>query len=169
MKGLRWFAPILMFAGLQMPLWAKGPTTRIVLQAPASSPIEVTDAALLDQFVVWSGPGVTMGGHEQSEGFIVDWMAGPVTAHPERLPRYDVSFYVKHASPRLAAEPEHLAYVVSYEPDPTGGRGYVYLPGTGDARYALNTRTIFRDREGQWFRASDAWDRAARIAIARRR
>jgi len=146
-----------------------GPTTRIAISAPGlASPAEITDSATLDHFGVWSGPGVTVNGQEQSQGFIIDWMAGVVDAHPEGLPRYEVSFYVTPAS-RLAPSPgEQLAYVVSYEPDPAGG-GYVYLPGKGDERYALNTRTIFRDREGQWFRASVAWDRAARSVIHQRR
>jgi hypothetical protein len=145
MTPLRWLPPLLLllFVCLSVSLAAKGPTTRIVIRAAgSSSSAHITDAATLEHFVVWSGPGVTVSGQAQSEGFIIDWPAGVVTERPEGLPRYEVSFYVTHASGPPAAEPEQLAYVVAYEPDPTGGRGYVYLPGKGEA-----------------------WDRAARRAL----
>jgi hypothetical protein len=86
---------------------------------------------------------------------------GVVAERPAGLKRYEVSFYVTYANPPLASQQEQLAYVVSYEPDIAGGGGYVYLPGRGDDRYALNARTIVRGREGHWFRASEAWNRAA--------
>ncbi|MCA1587024.1 MAG: hypothetical protein LC791_20390 [Acidobacteria bacterium] len=82
--------------------------------------------------------------------------------------RIPVSFYVKYANRPLASQQEQLAYVVSYEPDLADGAGYVYLPGRGDTRYALNARSIFRGREGYWFRASDAWNEAAMRLIRER-
>jgi hypothetical protein len=170
MKSFRWCAPLVILSLVSVPLWAKGPTTRIVITAPSlPSPIEITDARLLDDFVVWSGPGVRVNGQEQTRGFIVDWATDVVAERPVGLPQYEVSFYVKHANGPSASQQEQLAYVVSYEPDPAGGRGYVYLPGRGDHRYALNTRTIARGREGHWFSATEAWNRAAMKAIAERR
>jgi hypothetical protein len=103
---------------------------------------------------------------EQTEGFIVDWARGVVRERPDGLPRYEVSFYAKHANRRLESQEEHLAYVVSYAFDAARGEGYVYLPGKDDAHYALNVGTIFREREGYWFRATEAWNRAAMKALS---
>jgi hypothetical protein len=145
MKSLRWWAPLLILLLASIPGWAKGPTTRVVITAPSLPvPIEISDARLLNGFVVWSGPGVKVNGQEQSRGFIIDWPAGVVVERPAGLPRYEVSFYVRHANRLSAYQQERLAYVVTYEPDPRGGGGYVSLPGRGDERYALNTTTIFR-------------------------
>ena len=41
--------------------------------------------------------------------------------------------------------------------DPATGQGYVYLPGKSDEPYRLNTKAIYRGREGNWFRANAAW------------
>ncbi len=169
MKSLRWWAPWLIVFWLAAPLWAKGTTTRIVLTASSLPvPLEITDPKLLDDFVVWAGPGVEVNGEEQLQGFIIDWRTGVIAERPPRLPRYEVSFYVKYPNRPLASQPEQLAYVVSYEPDLGAGLGYVYLPGRGDERYTLNTRTIFRGREGNWFRATDAWHQAAAKLIGQR-
>jgi hypothetical protein len=150
--GLLLFTPV--------PLAAKGPTVRIEISGPGlHEPVALTSPALLKQFAVWAGAGVMINRVEQTEGFIVDWseaVPGPTAAGP----RYTVSFYVKYANRPLESQPEQLAYVVSYQPDVRAGRGYVYLPGRGDEHFALNTRTIHRGREGQWFRATEAWDQA---------
>ena len=55
---------------------------------------------------------------------------------------------------------------VLYEPDPARGQGYVYFPGKGEESYALNVSSIYRGREGHWFRATRAWNQAAVKAIA---
>jgi len=142
---------------LSSSLVAKGPTTRIEIAAPSlATPHEITDPALLNQFVVWAGPGTSVNGEESSEGFIINWRAGISTQRAVGLPRYRISFYAKYATRPLASQSEHLAYVVWYEPDVNGDRGYVYLPGRGDDTYVLNTATIFRGREGHWFSATDA-------------
>ena len=44
--------------------------------------------------------------------------------------------------------------------DPATGQGYVYLPGKSDEPYRLNTKAIYRGREGNWFRANAAWQAA---------
>jgi hypothetical protein len=151
-----------------VPLWAKGPTTRIAIAAPnLQAPLEMTDPALLRRFAVWAGPGTTVNDVESSEGFIIDWRSGAFAEPGPDLPRYEVSFYAKYANRPEASQDEHLAYVVRYAPNPAGRRGYVYLPGRGDVAFALNARTIFRGVEGRWFRASDAWYQVAATLLAR--
>jgi hypothetical protein len=166
MRNLGWLATLVSLCLTTVSLSAKGPTTRIVITAPdLASPIEIVDRDVLREFVVWSGPGVLVSGQEQTEGFIVDWPRGAVAQRPDGLTRYEVSFYVKYANRPLESQTDTLAYVVSYEPDPVRG-GFIYLPGKGDAWYALNARTIQRGREGQWFHASDGWNRTVKKALS---
>ena len=165
MKNLRLFLALSILCVASALVFGKGPTTRIVLTAPGlASPIEIVDSNALSAFAVWSGPGVQVNSQEQTSGFIADWAHGVVTDRPNGLPRYEVSFYAKYANRPLDSQQEHLSYVVLYEPDRDGG-GYVYLPGKGDPHYALNVGTIFRGHEGQWFHATDAWNRAVRKAL----
>ena len=167
-------------------LSAKGPTTRITISGgDLAAPIVLADPVLLQQFNVWAGPGTAMEIDEREavivhgvevsprvprvrvegmDGFIVDWRAGEVADRPGDRPRYEVSFFVTHHNTRDA----RLAYVVLYEPDPSG-QGYVYLPGPGDERYRLNVRSIHRRREGRWFYASAAWQNAVTPHLARAR
>jgi len=153
---------------------AKGPTSRIVISgASLSHPIEITDPATVKPFQVWSGPGVRIkfGGvwYEQTEGFIGDWVSGPVSERPPGLQRYQLSFYVGDKTSRApSGSPDELAYVVAYEYDPEASQGYVYLPGLGDEWYALNSKTMPRGIEGQWFRANAAWQAVVTSLIARR-
>jgi hypothetical protein len=49
--------------------------------------------------------------------------------------------------------------------DPATGQGYVYLPGKADEPYRLNTKAIYRGREGNWFRATAAWQTAFRNVV----
>jgi hypothetical protein len=163
MKSLRW-SVVVMVALSYVPssLSAKGPTTRIVIAGPSlSTSLEITDPAILNQFAVWAGPGTRVNGEESLVGFIIDWQAGVSTQRAGGLPRYEVSFHTRHTNQSSASQSEHLAYVVWYEPDVIGDRGFVYLPGRGDDAFALNVGTILRGREGQWFNATDAWHRMA--------
>ena len=170
MASLRLGVAFVLFCWPADPAWAVGPTTRIVITAPSlSAPVEVTDAEQMGAFLVWAGPGVRVNGQERLQGFIIDWPAGVVTQRPAGLPRYEVSFYVKHANRSLASQPEELAYVVWYETDSSSGRGYVYLPGKGDDGYTLNTRSIVRGREGHWYFATSAWHEVATVWIRRGR
>jgi hypothetical protein len=170
MKSRRWYVALTILCISSASVSGKGPTTRIVLTAPGLvSPIEIIDSNVLSNFIVWSGPGVLVNSQEQAEGFIVDWRQGVVAQRPDGLPRYEVSFYAKYANRSLEAQHEHLAYVVSYEPDFSRGGGYVYLPGKGDDHYGLNVRTIHRGREGHWFHASEAWNRTVMKALEGRR
>lgn len=100
-----------------------------------------------------------------NEGFIIDWASGVVTERPSGLQKYEVSFYVRYANRLFHEQTEQLAYVISYETDPATGEGYVYLPGKTDERYRLNTKAIYRGREGNWFRANAGWQSAVRQSI----
>ena len=159
-------AAFLFFASLD----AKGPTIRIAITDITSGAVyEITNRSVLDQFHVWAGRGTYSGGPggqktEGSQGFIIDWPAGVVEQRPDGLPRYEVRFYIaprrQGAVTALDASLEELVYVVLYENDLSTGRGYVYLPGKSDEHFRLNVRSIHRGLEGQWLRASDAWQKA---------
>jgi hypothetical protein len=138
-------------------LSAKGETTRITISGgDLSSPIAITDPAILRQFQVWSGAGTFHGrggisnSVEATEGFIVDWPSGVVTDRPDGLQRYEVAFYAGGPLP---------VYTIFYELDAVTDRGYVYLPGKADELYTVNTSAIFRGHgfEGHWLRATLAW------------
>lgn len=138
-------------------VFAKGITTRITITgAELRNPIEITDPESLKNFNVWSGPGTFVNDVEGNEGFIVDWASGAVAERPSGLREFEVSFYVRYANRPFGEQSDQLAYVVLYSVDPATGRGYVYLPGKGDERYRLNTKAIYRGREGNWFHATPA-------------
>jgi hypothetical protein len=155
-----------MALALSTAISAKGETNRItVAGGTLARPIDIIDSSIVRQFQVWTGPGtaVCIGGRgncvEGTEGFIVDWSSN-VAERRGGLPHYEVSFYV--IDNRLPGQPgsEHLAYVVAYEYDAAASQGYVYVPGKGDRWYALNSASIYRGREGKWFRATRAWQDA---------
>jgi hypothetical protein len=167
MKSLRLFVGLLLVLAVPVIASAKGITTRVVIKSPdLTTPIEITDPEVLKGFVVWAGPGVKVNGTEQSEGFIIDWLAGVVAERPKVVRHYEVSFYVKYVNRPLEGQEDQLAYVVFYQSDPTGEQGYVYLPGRADEWYRLNTRAIFRGVEGNWFRATSAWQRVVTSLVA---
>jgi hypothetical protein len=152
---------------------AKGETTRITIAGGTlANPIEITDANVVRAFQIWTGPGTNscFGGNcvEGTEGFIVDWSSGAVAQRPSGLQRYEISFYVSDRRFPALRGPERLAYVVSYEYDPAASQGYVYLPGKGDQWFRLNAASIYRGREGNWFRATRAWQDAVVPLIAHR-
>lgn len=145
-------------------LSAKGTTVRIAVSGGGlAAPIEISRPEVLEQFNVWAGPGTRGGSRdpatgewrevEGSEGFVADWRAGAITAMPSGLQRYEVSFFVRY----YGSSTDQLAYVVHYARDATRNEGYVRVPGPEDEWYRLNTRSIRRGVEGQWFRASAAW------------
>jgi hypothetical protein len=152
---------------------AKGTTSRVIISGGnLPTPVEITDANVLRQFQIWAGPGTSscVRGDcvEGTEGFFIDWLAGPVTDRPSGLKRYEVSFYViDDRFPGQRAR-EQLAYVVSYEYDSAGSDGYVYLPGRSDSWFRLNSRSIYRGREGNWFHATRAWQDAVTSLLAQR-
>jgi hypothetical protein len=145
---------------------AKGTTTKITITgAGLQSPVEIGDPEVLKNFNVWSGPGTFTNGVEATEGFIVDWASGAVTDRPSGLRTFELSFYVRYANRPFSEQTDQLAYIVAYAVDPATGQGYVYLPGKSDKYYRLNTRAIYRGREGNWFRANAAWQTAFRNVV----
>jgi len=142
-------------------LFAKGITTKIrITGAELQRPIEISNPDILRTFNVWAGPGTFANGVEGNEGFIIDWASGSVRERPRGLRHYEVEFYVRYANRPLNEQSDQLAYVVSYETDPATGQSYVYLPGKTDEPYRLNTKAIYRGCEGNWFRATAAWQDA---------
>jgi hypothetical protein len=156
----------LLVAGASPSLTAKGLTTAIrITGAHLTTPKAITDPDVLKDFLVWAGPGTWMNDVEGTDGFIVDWASGPLTAPPSDRDALDVSFYVKYANRPAATQADQLAYRVLYVPGP-GGPGYVYLPGKGDPSYRLNVTAIYRGVEGHWFRATPAWHHAVSRLLA---
>jgi hypothetical protein len=119
---------------------AKGTTVKLVISGGhLDSPVDITG-----KDVVFANPW--------GDGFVADWKSIPPP--PTTSPRYEVSFY-EELGPRNVK----MMYIVEYSRD-VHGRGAIYLPGHGDPRYRLNVSTILRDeKDGQWFPASDEWDR----------
>jgi hypothetical protein len=147
-------------------VFAKGTTTKITITgAGLQSPVEISDPQVLKNFNVWSGPGTFANDVEGTEGFIIDWASGAVRDRPNGLRTFELSFYVRYANRPFSEQSDQLAYIVSYAVDPMTGQGYVYLPGKSDEPYRLNTKAIYRDREGNWFRANAAWQAAFRNVV----
>lgn len=145
---------------------AKGATTKVTITGGGlRSPVEITDPNVLANFNVWSGPGTFANDVEGTEGFIIDWASGTVSNRPNGLPVFELSFYVRYANRPFNEQTDQLAYVVSYSVDPQTGQGYVYLPGNSDEPYRLNTKAIYRGREGNWFRANAAWQTVFRNTV----
>ena len=146
-------------------LVAKGATTRITItDISGVRSVNLVDPIVLARFNVWDGPGTFSGPPtqqtESTSGFIIDWRAGAIASRPRDLDEFAVEFFVR----RGAEAPERLAYTVVYARNPQSGDGFVYLPGRGDAQFPLNTQSIYRGAgyEGQWFRASQEWQQAAK-------
>jgi len=159
---LRAAVAVIMIAGFSVALAAKGSTSRISISGGnLADSLEIREADVVNEFQIWAGPGTRscVAGHcaEGSEGFIVDWSAGAVSARPSGLRRYQVSFFVEGKQSPAQPKPERLAYVVLYEHDPVRSQGFVYLPGKGDQWQELNWGSIYRRLEGHWFRATRAW------------
>ena len=153
-------------------LWAKGDMVLIEVKAKAlSAPIKITDTKI-QEFSVWAGPGVNGSGLKEADGFIAEWKKGAVAEPPAELERYELSFYAgcRTAANCLGDRPS-LVYVVSYAYAPLSNRGFIYLPGKGEASYSLNVRTIYHGPqvEGHWFFATDSWENFVRPLIAKAR
>src|SRR3954451_18337267 len=137
MNGVNTLILVASVFSISSPVLAKGIITRVVLKGPGlASPVEITDARVKD-FTPWAGPGVTINGIKQTEGFIIDWKQGPLSRRPNDLQRFELSFYAKlFGQPPFAKD--EVVHVVVYEYDSLIGKGYVYLPGKADEWYRLN-------------------------------
>ncbi|MEZ5316235.1 MAG: hypothetical protein R2752_02430 [Vicinamibacterales bacterium] len=137
------------------PVAAKGPTVLVTVTGPGlPGEIEVTDPAALAD--VWGAPA----GCGTSDRFFTASAAAP----DRTLPRYDVAFHVRIGEAGTTAS--RVMYLVRFAWDPVSGLGFVYLPGPGDAAYAVNRGTIMRGvNDGRWFRASARWAGAIQRGI----
>jgi hypothetical protein len=152
---------------------AKGDMVLIEIKGETlTTPIKITDPRI-QEFNVWSGPGVNGTRLENARGFIIDWQSGVVPRLPAGLQRHEVSFYAGCNTipddPRCLAEKPQLAYVVSYDYDPLSKRGFVYLPRRGEPWFEVNGGTIWHGSgiEGHWFFATDSWENFVRPLIAK--
>src|ERR1700745_2480683 len=79
-------------------LAAKEKTTKItVTGGNLATAIEITDSRILDSFNLWTGPGTSS---NEADGFIVQWSRGAIAEPPNRLPRYQISFYTERSAER---------------------------------------------------------------------
>lgn len=153
-------------------LSAKGDIVKIKITGVGlTTPIEITDPKI-KAFNIWAGPGVSPNGVEQTEGFIIEWSKGVVAQLRTMLQRYEVSFYegCEIGDPNCQNIEPSLVYVVSYAYNPSTGHGFVYLPGRGNKLFKFNGAMLHgHGLEGNWFRATSAWDSFVRPFIARTR
>ena len=140
MKAIAIVSFTLACALLTVTLAAKGKTVKLVVSGGGlQQPIEISGKAVL-----FANPW--------GDEFVHPWTA--MAEPPQAVRRYEVSFYDE-----LEPGNVQMKYVVDYAPSHPG-RGAIFLPGRGDARYRLNATTILRDgRDGRWFPASDEWER----------
>jgi len=154
------------------PASPKSQTIRLEISgASLAKPLEVTDAAILDRFSIWNGPGVRVNDQaihmepadQERIGAFIDWPRGMVSILPSGLQRYDVTF---HQGGRERMHEWHRRYVIRYEYDPSTEGGYIYLPGPTDGDdYKRNVFSIVHGIEGNWFHSSAAWERLVRPLI----
>jgi len=78
MKAISALVLVVSAISIPGPICAKGIITRVIIKgANLAAPVEITDAGVKD-FTPWAGPGVTINGIKQTEGFIIDWKQGPL-------------------------------------------------------------------------------------------
>ena len=170
-----WTATIslLTLLAITIPSYAKGDMVLIeIMGGNLPSTIKITDPKIND-FNIWSGPGVNGIGLEQAEGFIINWKAGVVPQPGPEVEHYLVAFYAGCRTipddPKCLAEKPHLAYVVLYDYDRRSEQGFVYLPRIEEPWAELNGGSIYHghDIEGHWFHATDAWRSFVEPILAR--
>ncbi len=167
MKGTS-AAVFTLLATLILPasLSAKGNVLKITIKgAGLATPIEITDLKI-GEFTVWAGPGVSVNGVEQTEGFIIDWSKGVVAQLPTGLEHHEVFFYSN-----FRKKEGSIVYAVSYDYNPSTEQGFIYLPGRDDELFQFNKGTMWHGHglEGNWFRATSAWENFVRPLVARAR
>lgn len=148
--------------------WSKGQTIRIEIDGDGlTAPIVITDPDILRQFSIWNGPGVGTRGPDgvpnppayldpnKPAGRFIDWPRDRASNKPSGLQRLEVNFFIGIPTQPNGARP----HVVAYEPDPSESRGFIYLP-----RWRNNH--ISHGVEGNWFHASDRWNKLIAPIIA---
>lgn len=139
---LSFFLAVLAGLVLAVSVGAKGPADMIVVEGPGlPAPVEITDPTILNRFDPWGGQFIGPGG---------PLAESPIVGEP-----YQVQFYLRNNRGELV-----LRYVFYYYINPTGGRGYTYLPGGDDPYYITNAGTISRGSpDGQWNNVNPVWDK----------
>ncbi len=139
---------------------AKGPVDKITVAGPGlAAPVEVT------------GPGHN--GFDPWTRDFIHWSRGLANPPPSVGEAYKVSFFLKQHDRSYCLNRDGnycLRYVVQYLPDPSGGAGYLYIPGPGEPHYRINIGTIGSgsnrwDPQGKWQYATARWDASMRRAI----
>jgi|SRR5689334_11142532 hypothetical protein len=127
---------------LSIGLEAKGTTVKLTLTGPdLAAPIEIVEPAILEQSNVWEGSFI---------GVALD------TAPRVSASIYTVRFDVQ--PPEWMRQAPRAMYTVQLARDARSGELLLYLPGRGDAGYALNMTTMLRDTDdGRWHRPSSTW------------
>jgi hypothetical protein len=158
---------------LAMPLaaGAKGSTTRIEIARGKHALVTLTGEDSAGQFTIWSGPG-TMAGPEEgpremttSSADFADWPGG-VIQPPRGLRVYKVRFYcAARGDSERATVPSNQCYGVRYGIDPDTGQGFIQIPSADDKEFPLNTQSILRGVEGNWYRSSPRWEEIVRPKI----
>jgi hypothetical protein len=130
----------LILVAMPRAAWAKEPTAKITISGGGlTSEIEITDPRILDMSNMWYGK-------------FLDQSRGVVKEPPMGLRTYEVWLYIKFSDNDVGRR-----YVVYYSPDPSTGRGYIYL----------NVSALLRDgRDGKWNYASTAWQDLIKPVIA---
>jgi hypothetical protein len=127
---------------------AKGAADKITIAGPGiEAPLEITDPDILDRFNPWGGQFFGTG--------------GPLEYPPYVKNPYLVRFYLENTKGEM-----ELRYVLYYYANPSGGSGYLYLPGPGEPYYSTNAGLIMRgSADGNWHKALPAWDRVIDDAV----
>lgn len=134
---------------LVAPVRAKGAVDRITVSGPGLDQPIVLDRDMpeMETLNPWFG------------GFL-----GELVEAPPNGPIYTVDFYMNFSSGETADL--RRIYTATYVPNPAGGAGYFYIPGSGDEGYELNKGTIMAaERDGRWHRASARWEAAVGPAL----
>lgn len=163
MKGMRTLLTAILALAAMPLLHGKGETLKITISG-AGQTVEIADKALLDQFRFGPGPGNFIGAGGEKAPIIHDWIAAwgrKANEPPKALTRYEVTFHIDR--------PDQSEYVVQFASSPELGKGYIHLPGSGEAHYEGNVWLLLRGEEwdGHWFEATPEWTRECLAALAR--
>lgn len=125
---------------------AKGSPDKITIMGhQLAGSIEITDPELLQGFDPWNGQ-------------FLDRNQSTIMEEPQIDQSYDVFFYLKDKDGQF-----RMFYAFQYYPDPSDGRGYIYLPQEGEESHLMNGQTILR--ASGWHYASAEWDTLMRQAL----
>ncbi len=140
--GLAIAAALVACLALASPAAAKSPVDMITIEGQGlPHPIEITDAESLEPFNPWFRQ-------------FIDWKRRRIKTPPEIEETYEVYFHLNERG---------KIFVLHYSTDPSGGPGYIYIPGPGEPGYRLNIGTIITgdsdswNPNGQWQHATPEW------------